>query len=182
MSASSGARPGAAEPDGLDASEMMIEVFEAAGSEAPGLEGRLKPRDLACPLDAKVLVMSDEILLRIVLAEALGFAGVGVLQAADAAEAAEILAERRDIGVVVADVGALCRVDEIDLAWRCSVEHPDVPLVLVSALLEPDSLEIPPGVAFMRKPFTPDLLVQVIKPLLDAQASAGEPHPPASRA
>jgi DNA-binding NtrC family response regulator len=164
--------------DGPPTSEILVEVFDPEEPAAPGLEGRLN----ACPLDRKVLVVSDEILLRIVLAEALAFAGVGVVQASDAAEAAEILAERSDIGVMVADVSVPGRVDDIDLAWRCSVEHPDIPLVMTSALLEPDSLEIPPGAAFIRKPFTPDLLVQVIKPLLDAQASSREPRAPTMRA
>src|ERR1700761_1434466 len=95
--------------DGPAASEILVEVFDPEETAAPGLAGRLN----ACPLDRKVLVVSDEILLRIVLAEALAFAGVGVVQASDPAEAAEILGERSDIGVVVADVGVLGRVDDI---------------------------------------------------------------------
>src|SRR5690349_5484497 len=92
------------------ASDILVEVFDPETPAAPRLEGRLN----ACPLDRKVLVVSDEILLRIVLAEALAFAGVGVVQASDAAEAVEILGERGDIGVVVADVSVPGRVDDID--------------------------------------------------------------------
>jgi DNA-binding NtrC family response regulator len=106
-----------------------------------------------------------------VLADALRFAGVGVIEAADAAEAIDILSERSDIAVLVADVSVPGLVEDLALAWRSSVDHPDLPLVMMSALLEPDSREIPPGAIFIQKPFTPDLLVEVIKPLLDHQPS-----------
>ena len=156
-------------------SDILVEIFDPAefpASAAPGIEGRLRPHPYAPPLDCKVLVMADDILLRLVLAESLGFAGVGVVEAADAPEAAEILADRPDIGLLLADVSVPGRVDDLDLAWRCSVEHPDLPLVMMSALIEPDSMEIPPDAMFIRKPFTPDLLVQVIRPLL-----SGRPRP-----
>ena len=126
-------------------------------------------------------MVAEEILLRLVLAEALSFAGVGVVEAAEAAEAVEILAERSDIALIIADVSVPGRVDDLGLAWRCSVEHPDLPLVIMSALLEPASMEIPPGAIFMRKPFTPDLLVQVIKPLLAHQAPTTDRVPPLTK-
>ena len=132
--------------------------------------------------DPKVLVVANEILLRIVLADALRFAGVGVVEAADAAEAFDILSEDRDIAVLVADVSVPGLVDELALAWRSSVDHPDLPLVMLSALLEPDSREIPPGAIFIQKPFTPDLLVEVIKPLLDHQPCDEDLPPPTMRA
>jgi two-component system, response regulator PdtaR len=158
--------------------DVLVEVYDPAPSEvspAPGICGRLRRRSVDLS-DAKVLVVAHEILLRTVLAEALRFAGVGVIDAADAAEAFDILSERRDIAVLVADVSVPGLVDDLALVWRSSVDHPDLPLVMTSALLEPDSREIPPGAIFIQKPFTPDLLVEVIKPLLDHQP--GEAVPP----
>ena len=86
--------------DASDPAEIMVEVYrpeEIAASPTPGLEGKLLPRSYATALERKVLVVAEEILLRLVLAEALSFAGVGVVEAADAAEAADILAERGDV-------------------------------------------------------------------------------------
>jgi DNA-binding NarL/FixJ family response regulator len=71
-----------------------------------------------------------------------------------------------DIGVILADVSGSGLIDDLDLAWRVAVEHPDVQIVIISALLEPDTVQIPRDALFLRKPFTPDVIIRIVSPLL----------------
>jgi two-component system, response regulator PdtaR len=161
---------------GSAAKELVVEIFDPADYDSTasvGVRAASRRGSGLALAGGMVMVVAADDLLRLVIADTLRFAGIGVLQAENAWRASALMRGREDIGIVLADVGGQSFVDDLDLAWRCSVDFPDIPLVIMSAMLEPDSLEIPPSAIFMRKPFTPDLLIQVVRPLLAVQEREG---------
>lgn len=54
-------------------------------------------------------------------------------------------------------------------AWFAHVvaeEHPEIPIIIISGVSQPDDREVPPGSTFIAKPFKASLLVEEAKLLL----------------
>ncbi|MFO7568683.1 MAG: sigma-54 dependent transcriptional regulator [Smithellaceae bacterium] len=79
----------------------------------------------------KVLVVDDELNMRLVLSAMLKKEGYDVASAADGHEALQILAAGR-IAAVVTDL-KMPRIDGMELLRRMSEEHPEVPVVMITA-------------------------------------------------
>ena len=110
-----------------------------------------------------VLVVDDEPVIRELVSMLLEDEGYIVRQAADGLDALQEV-EGDGIDLVLTDI-KMPRLDGASLARRlCSREHA-VPVVLMSAVIPAADL---PDVPFLRKPFAPDHLTQVI-----AEALAG---------
>jgi CheY-like chemotaxis protein len=148
--------------------DILVEVFDPLRAEMRPSQRLPEMAELGVAGDTggKVLIVEADPLLRLVLSDALGYAGVGTIAAENGHEALRILGSRSDIAVVLADVTGPEMIDDLDLAWRVAVDHPDVPMVIISALLEPNTVQIPRDALFVRKPFTPDTIVRVVAPLL----------------
>jgi CheY-like chemotaxis protein len=79
-----------------------------------------------------ILVVEDEMLVRVMLADALRDAGYEAVEAVDGDEAIRLLRGSDNIKVVVSDIRMPGSLDGIALARRVRSERPDIKIVLVS--------------------------------------------------
>jgi CheY-like chemotaxis protein len=85
---------------------------------------------LAAP--TRVLVVEDEVLIRLMLADSLRDAGCEVVEAASADEALVVLDAAAAMDVMITDVRMPGRADGLQLASRMRVEHPELKIIVTS--------------------------------------------------
>jgi len=121
--------------------------------------------DAARQSEPVVLVVEDESILRLQTVVTIENAGYSVIEACSADEAIAILEMREDIRVVVTDIEMPGSTDGIKLARAISDRWPPIELVVTSGRRRVRADELPPRAKFMPKPYTPDVLVRVIRTL-----------------
>jgi CheY-like chemotaxis protein len=114
-----------------------------------------------------VLVVEDEALIRIVMADWLRDSGMECLEAADADEAVQILRSHDNIDLVFSDVRMPGQMDGLGLAQWLRRERPKVPVVLTSANPLPGSAAVDAALPFFRKPYDLCAVVARIRELTD---------------
>jgi CheY-like chemotaxis protein len=108
-----------------------------------------------------VLVVEDEVLIRIDTAEELRQAGYRVLEASSADEALELLALGHEIDVIFSDVHMPGRLNGVDLLEVVTTRYPSVAVILTSAtMLKRDGLV--EGVDFIPKPYSLESVLKII--------------------
>jgi CheY-like chemotaxis protein len=118
------------------------------------------------PLNRKtVLIVEDEALIRLMIAEALREAGFEVVEAASADEALEIMRSRPAVDLVFADVRMPGTMDGVALVRLLRETRPNVKLVVASAY-SPDWPSPNLVDAFIGKPYEVARAVDRIKALL----------------
>jgi CheY-like chemotaxis protein len=111
-----------------------------------------------------VLVVEDEALVRLPIAEYLRDRGYHVLEAENAAEAIALV-ETAAVDVVFSDVRMPGRMDGFALARWLREHHPDVPVLLTSGWTGLDTAASQ-GVKVIPKPYSQAQVVQRIETLL----------------
>jgi CheY-like chemotaxis protein len=106
-----------------------------------------------------VLVVEDELLIRMCTIDALEDDGYRVLEARSAAEALVLLQSGEAIDLLVTDIRMPGEMDGVALAWRASKRWPDMAIVVLSAQPRPHEDELPVGAAFLGKPASPAQIV-----------------------
>ena len=116
---------------------------------------------------ATILVAEDEALVRGVVVRVLGSAGYTVIEAPDGEQALDMVrTHRTPLDLVVTDV-VMARMGGLDLAKQLSVEHPSLPVLLISGYSRKEMLDDPEhSIGFLQKPFTPSELLEKVSGLL----------------
>jgi two-component system, response regulator PdtaR len=114
-----------------------------------------------------VLVVEDEQLVRMILAESLRADGFKVLEAENADEALVLLEGNRDIFAVITDVRMPGSMNGIGLARQIESRWPEVRVYLTSAYVEPRNGEMPRSASFIPKPYHPERFIELLKANLD---------------
>ena len=110
-----------------------------------------------------LLLVEDDPLVRMTLAEALTDAGFEVLEAEDAESALDIVAAHADLAALMTDIN-LPGLDGFALASAARRLRPELPVVYASGRYrEPDTTRALPGTAFLAKPFSVSSAVQVLE-------------------
>jgi CheY-like chemotaxis protein len=112
-----------------------------------------------------VLVVEDELLVRVNAVALLEEAGFGVLQAGDADDAIALLESRRDICIVVTDINMPGSMDGLRLAHAIRNRWPPIELVLTSGQMRVRTEDMPARGLFLGKPYDPSRLVEVVRSL-----------------
>ena len=116
-----------------------------------------------------VLVVDDEVLVRMMLADVLDDAGFKVVEAAHADEALRVLSACDHIRGVVTDVemprGSM---NGFQLAQRIKQLNRRVGVLVISGRAAPRADELPEGGMFLTKPVHTGTLVRVLRSLLAA--------------
>ena len=99
-----------------------------------------------------MLVVDDEPLLRMDLAEMARDAGFETIEAGDASEALTILESRDDIRVVFTDIRMPGAMDGLALAHVVRDRWPPTVIVICSGNSQPRQDELPSNAVFMSKP------------------------------
>jgi two-component system, response regulator PdtaR len=115
-----------------------------------------------------ILVVEDEILIRLMTAEALREAGFGVVEAGTADEALAILKKNAPVDLVFADVRMPGTMDGIALAGLLRKTRPDLKIVFASGYA-PDWPSPNLADAFFGKPYDLVRAVKQIKTLLECE-------------
>jgi CheY-like chemotaxis protein len=102
----------------------------------------------------RLLLVEDDPLLRMTLAEALTDAGFTVVEAEDAESALGLVASRDDLDLLLTDIN-LPGADGFALASAARRLRPGLPVVYASGRLsEADPQRALPGAPFLAKPFS----------------------------
>jgi CheY-like chemotaxis protein len=112
-----------------------------------------------------VLIVEDEFLLRMDAADMIAAAGFEVVEAANAAEAIEILESRRDIGVVFTDIQLPGSMDGLKLARAVRGRWPPIKIVATSGHVGVVETDLPEGGRFLPKPYSPIQVTGVLREL-----------------
>ncbi len=113
-----------------------------------------------------ILIVDDEPIIRLLACDSLEEAGFDVIDAANAAEALDILAERTDVGVLFTDVNMPGGVNGLDLAETVHRRWPAIKLVVTSG--QPPERPVADGGRFIAKPYNLRSMTDLV-----AEVSAG---------
>src|SRR6185436_8649796 len=116
-----------------------------------------------------VLIVEDELLLRMNAVDMIAAAGFEAIEAANADEAIEILENRRDITVVFTDIQMPGSMDGLKLARAVRGRWPPIKIVATSGHVDVAETDLPDGGRFLAKPYSPDELAGVLHDLIDAR-------------
>ena len=124
---------------------------------------------------AVVLIVEDEMLLRMSAADLLQEAGFHVVEAHDGVEALAVLEVRRDVGVLFSDA-TMPNMNGIALAKIVHERWPHIGIVITSGAMPPEvRLELPPGARFVRKPYRRETLISELRAVLPLKESGTNP-------
>jgi CheY-like chemotaxis protein len=99
-----------------------------------------------------VLVVEDEMVLRMRAVDMVEDAGFTPVEAVDADEAVAILESRSDIALLFTDIQMPGSMDGLKLAHAVRERWPPIKIILVSGQLKPASIDIPANSRFFGKP------------------------------
>jgi CheY-like chemotaxis protein len=100
-----------------------------------------------------VLVVEDEMLLRMRAVDMVEDAGFTPIEAVDADQAVAILESRSDIAMLFTDIQMPGSMDGLKLAHAVHDRWPPIKIILVSGKLQLANIEIPADSRFFGKPF-----------------------------
>ena len=113
-----------------------------------------------------VLIVEDELLLRMNAVDMIKSAGFEVVEAENADEAIEILEVRRDITVVFTDIQMPGSMDGLKLARAVRGRWPPIKIVATSGLVDVGEKDLPEGGRFLAKPYRFEELADVLRELI----------------
>jgi len=124
------------------------------------------PADRATYARPTVLVVEDEVLIRMMISESLRQAGCEVLEARNADEAFDVLAASNGPDVLVTDVKMPGSIDGLELAFHARRSRPGLKVVITSGHAPAQNTD---GLAdaFLAKPFALEHLVGRVRALVD---------------
>jgi DNA-binding NtrC family response regulator len=139
-----------------------------------------------------ILLVEDEPLVRLVAADILMEAHFRVIEAADAEEALTVLRADVDVDVVLSDVEMPPGMNGYELAWQIHRNWPWMGILMSSGREWPRANDLPPGAAFLAKPYSYATLVShvmaaaekaqaaraVARPRSIMEGGADDPAPP----
>ena len=121
----------------------------------------MTPRGLGC-----ILVVEDEFLIRMLLADELRDIGYQVIEASTADEALDVL---RGVtpDAIISDVKMPGSIDGIGLLAAVRATSPRLPVILMSGHVHPDEAIAAGANQFVAKPFRVSAIVEAIRHELD---------------
>jgi two-component system, response regulator PdtaR len=111
-----------------------------------------------------ILIVEDEVLERMAIADRLRQASYEVVEAGNAREALEILRHNADVKLIVSDIGMPGSIDGLGLARLAKSEYPDIKVVLASGHLA--SIDWVEHDGYFRKPYDARDVIKHIKTLI----------------
>jgi len=113
-----------------------------------------------------VLVVEDEMLLRMRAVDMVEDAGFTPLEAVDADEAVAILESRSDIALLFTDIQVPGSMDGLKLAHAVHERWPPIKIILVSGQLKLANIDIPADSRFFGKPLEASELIAEMRNMI----------------
>lgn len=108
-----------------------------------------------------VLIVEDEFLIRMVLADTLADEGYDVVEAGCVLEAVAILSQRR-IDAIITDVDLPGGLSGLDLVRMISSTYTNLPIIIASGRHRLSADELPRDAVFIPKPYGMDVIVSKV--------------------
>jgi DNA-binding NtrC family response regulator len=114
---------------------------------------------------AIVLVVEDEVLIRLMLADALRSEGINVIEASNGEEAMRVLQSALPVQLVLTDIRMASELDGLALAHAARAIRPGLKLIVASSQVSRDEVA---GLAdaFFSKPYALTAIIDRVKSLL----------------
>lgn len=113
----------------------------------------------------RLLIVEDEFLIRMTLAEVLTDDGFEVLEAGDADEALATLAREPELAIMLTDIQLPGSLDGRELAVRARQTRPDLPVIFMSGRPDPggsnSALDL-----HVNKPYLPSTMSAAVRRLI----------------
>jgi DNA-binding NtrC family response regulator len=133
-----------------------------------------------------VLLVEDEPLIRLFIAELLEDVGFRVVEAANAAEALVILEAGLPVNVLLTDVDMPVGCNGFELAHKVHRCRPEAEILIMSGRRWPAQGDLPPGAAFLAKPCPNEAIVSHVHSAAErtrrTHAAGRAQHPSAAAA
>jgi two-component sensor histidine kinase/ActR/RegA family two-component response regulator len=126
----------------------------------------------------KVLVVEDEMVLRMRAADIVEDAGFCPVEAVNADEAMTILESRSDIAVLFTDIQMPGSMDGLKLAHAVHNRWPNIKIILVSGQVKPSDSERPADSRFFGKPLGVEQMIAELQAMMGAGALEILPNAP----
>jgi CheY-like chemotaxis protein len=131
--------------------EMLVPDRPPVQSIAVPLDAHPMVPDLPC-VPAVVLIVEDEMIIRMRAVDMVEDAGYTPVEALDADEAVAILESRSDIALMCTDIQMPGSMDGLGLAHAVHKRWPSIKIIVVSGQLNPPSSDLPACSRFFGKP------------------------------
>ena len=115
---------------------------------------------------AVILVVEDEMLLRMRAVDMVEDAGFTPVEAADADEAVAILESRSDIALLFTDIQMPGSMDGLKLAHAVHERWPPIKIMLASGQLRLPNLDIPADSRFFGKPLEAKVMIAYMQSII----------------
>jgi CheY-like chemotaxis protein len=115
-----------------------------------------------------VLVVEDEVLIRLAIADSIADSGLTVYQAANADQAIHMLELHPDIRALFTDIDMPGSMDGLRLARAVRDRWPPVKIVITSGHVKIKHEELPVEGRFFAKPYDADKVVRTLRDLVGA--------------
>jgi CheY-like chemotaxis protein len=120
---------------------------------------------LSC-IPAVVLIVEDEMMLRMRAIDMVEDAGYTPIEALDADEAVAILESRSDIALMCTDIQMPGSMDGLELAHTVRARWPSIKIIVVSGQLNPPSIDLPPCSRFFGKSFEAGKMIAQMRSMI----------------
>ena len=120
------------------------------------------------PAAQVLLVVDDEVIVRMLACDILSDSGFHCLEAVDAQEALALIDARPDITLMFTDVEMPGEVNGAGLAHLVAMRAPKVKILITSGAAALQASDLPAGARFIRKPYSPSQLLDTIGEMLAA--------------
>src|SRR6266436_4563812 len=115
---------------------------------------------------AVVLVVEDEMVLRMRTVDMVEDAGFTSVEAVDADEAVAILESRSDIALLFTDIQMPGSMDGLELAHSVHERWPLIGIILVSGQLKLGFIDMPPDSRFFAKPLDAETMIAQMQSMI----------------
>ncbi|WP_462119142.1 response regulator [Methylorubrum extorquens] len=113
-----------------------------------------------------ILVVEDDVLVRMIATDILADEGFRVIEAHDAGEALTLLEARTDVRVVFTDCNMPGEIDGLGLAHLVHQRWPSVGIIVTSGKMQPSAGDLPKRARFIAKPYRRSTLLSEVRELL----------------
>ena len=115
---------------------------------------------------AVILVVEDEMLLRMRAVDMVEDAGYTPVEAVNADEAVAILESRSDIALLLTDIQMPGSMDGLQLAHTVHERWPPIRIILVSGQLKLANIDIPTDSLFFGKPIEAGMMIAQMRTMI----------------
>jgi CheY-like chemotaxis protein len=112
---------------------------------------------------SSVLVVEDEVFIRMLAVDTLEDRGYLIHEAGDAREALELLEHTPNISLIFTDINMPGDIDGLDLATEVAKRWPQIEIIVTSGAVRLKDDVIPDAGRFLPKPYSPADLARLVK-------------------